>query len=79
LLGQAILTLIDMMVKGSNRLFQDLHVVTALEGHGIDEELERGFTSGHKPSLNTKYATATWTYESQRKSTCKRGRFIYDQ
>jgi hypothetical protein len=59
LLGQAILTLIEMMVNGSNRLFQDLHVVTALEGHGIDEELERGYTSGHKLSLNAEYTTAT--------------------
>ena len=44
-----------------------------------DEVEERGFTSGHKPSLNAEYMTATQTYNNHRKSTCKRGWFIYDK
>jgi hypothetical protein len=67
-----------MMVNRSYQLFYNLEVVTAPGGHGTDEELERGFTSGHKPSLNAEYMTATQTYDNYLKSTCKRGWFIYD-
>jgi hypothetical protein len=47
------------------------------EGHGIDEVEECGFTSGHKLGLNAEYMTATQIYGNYRKSTCKRGWFIY--
>ena len=65
------------MVNRSYRLFLNLELVTAPEGHGTDEVEERGFTSGHKLGLNAEYMTATQTYDSHRKSTCKRGWFIY--
>ena len=39
-----------------------VELVTAPQGHGTDEAEERGFTSGHKLSLNAEYMTATETY-----------------
>jgi hypothetical protein len=72
-----------MMVSRSYRLFWNLKLVTALGGHGTDgadgtdEVEERGFTSGHKPSLNAEYITATQTYDNYRKLTCKGCWFIY--
>ena len=56
--------LIGMMVNRSYRLFLNLELVTAPGGHGTDEVEERGFTSGHKLSLNAEYMTATQTYGS---------------
>ena len=75
----SLLLLIGMMVNRSYRLFQNLQFVTAPGGHGTDEVEERGFTSGHKLSLNAEYMTAIQTYNNHRKSTCKRGWFIYDE
>jgi hypothetical protein len=51
-----------MMVNRSHWLLQNLKLGKANRGHGTDEVEERGFTSGHKPSLNAEYMTATQTW-----------------
>ena len=55
----SLLTLIFMMANRSDQLFENLKLDTALGGHGSDEEEECVFTSGHKPSLDAEYMTAT--------------------